>query len=115
MNATGQEIARRDGAKARVLDALRQAGLTGCTNVDLCAPSVGGMRAIGRVHELRREGHAITKAHEGGGIYRYWLRPPDSQCVTHIGSAASAAHRQLPPLPPVRKIVGGPAKPGRLF
>ncbi|MBK9497075.1 MAG: hypothetical protein IPO08_21690 [Xanthomonadales bacterium] len=98
MTAVSQEIARRDGAKARVLEALQRAGLNGCTNVDLCRPEVGGMRAVGRVHELRHEGHTITKQHEGGGIYRYWLRPASS-CITYVTTAAAVAQRPLPPLP----------------
>lgn len=113
LNALEQEITRRAGAKDRVLDALRQAGLDGCTNVELCAPDVGGMRAIGRVHELRREGHDIYKQHEGGGVYRYRLRLKGS-LVGYATTAQAVAQRGHPPLPPVRQVDRSP-KPGRLF
>ena len=72
-----QELERRQNARERVLAALLRAGPKGCTNVDLCQPHIGGLRAIGRVHELRRDWDIETR-HEGmvGGRWRYILRGP---------------------------------------
>jgi len=70
-----QDLERRATARERVLAALEQAGPRGVRNVELCQPDVGGLRAIGRVHELRRD-WAIETRREGGGVYRYMLRGP---------------------------------------
>lgn len=68
------ERERLNAAALRVLEFLARHGEA--TNVELCDPSIGGMRAIGRVHELRRQGHHITKEHVTGGLWRYTYHGP---------------------------------------
>ena len=68
------ELARRATARDRVLAALLAAGSRGCTNVELCQPSVGGMRFGGRVFELGEAGWDIAATRERGGIWRYVLK-----------------------------------------
>lgn len=70
-NPVKVERDRLNDAAERVLAHLRAHG--SATNVELSVPEIGGMRAVGRIHELRKRGHAIVKAHEGGGIWRYRL------------------------------------------
>lgn len=48
-----QEMTRRTTSRDRVLRALVDAGPRGRTNVELCQPEIGGLRAVGRVDELR--------------------------------------------------------------
>lgn len=73
MTALTDDLARRSTARSRVLAALIVAGPRGCRNVDLALPSIGGLRAMGRVHELQREGHDITVTREQGGVWRVIL------------------------------------------
>ena len=68
-NPVKVERERLNAAALRVLAYLEQHGEA--TNVELCRPEVGGMRAVGRIHELRRAGHAIEKKHLHGGIWAY--------------------------------------------
>ena len=73
-NPVKVERDRLNAAAARVLAYLRLHG--DATNVELCCPDVGGMRAVGRIHELRRAGHSISKEHVDGGVWRYRLERP---------------------------------------
>ena len=73
-NTVKVERDRLNAAAARVLAYLQTCGEA--TNVELCRPDVGGMRAVGRIHELRQHGHAITKHHVSGGIWMYRLERP---------------------------------------
>lgn len=74
-NELRDELDRRGTNRERVLEALRQAGATGCTNVELVA--VGGMRAVGaRLPELRDAGHDIETVCEGRGRWRFVLHEP---------------------------------------
>ena len=73
MSSLAPELARRSTARDRVLAALLAAGAKGCTNVELCAPDCGGMRAVGRVDELRDTWH-IETVHVRRGVYRYVLK-----------------------------------------
>lgn len=55
-----------------MLRALLEAGPRGVSNVDLCQPDVGGLRAVGRVDELRDTWDIETiRVHRG--LYRYVL------------------------------------------
>lgn len=65
------ERRRLNAAAARVLAYLQ--AHEHATNVELCRPAVGGLRAIGRVHELRQDGWEIEKTHLLGGVWRYSL------------------------------------------
>lgn len=65
------EQARRKGNRERALEALQAAGPRGITNIELV--QIAGLRAGGRVQELRDRGHVITCDHERDGIYRYTL------------------------------------------
>lgn len=65
------ERQRLTAAADRVLAALRTGPKT---NVQLCHPSVGGLRGVGRVHDLRTAGYDIRKAHQHGGIWLYTLQ-----------------------------------------
>ena len=62
-----RETARLDSAKDRILVRLRAGS---ATNVELNAICY---RYGARILELKREGHAITKEHEGRGVWRYML------------------------------------------
>ncbi len=73
-NPVKVERDRLNAAAARVLAYLQRHG--DATNVELCCPDVGGMRAVGRIHELRRDGHVISKEHLHGGVWRYRLERP---------------------------------------
>ena len=63
------EQQRLERAEDRVLRAL-QAGPK--TNVDLVA--IGGIRATGRISDLRAQGHIIHADHVRGGLWRYTYR-----------------------------------------
>jgi hypothetical protein len=63
------EQQRLERAEDRVLRAL-QAGPK--TNVELV--QIGGIRATGRISDLRAKGHAIWADHVRGGIWRYTYR-----------------------------------------
>lgn len=65
------EIERLNAAALRVLAYLQRHG--SATNVQLCQPEVGGLRAVGRVFELRKQGYQIEKAHVAGGVWNYTL------------------------------------------
>lgn len=65
------EIDRLNAAALRVLAYLQAHG--SATNVELCTPEIGGLRAVGRIHELRRSGHQIEKTHLHGGLWSYRL------------------------------------------
>jgi len=49
------------------------------TNVELCRPEVGGLRAIGRVWDLQQAGYPITRRKVRGGIHAYRLEMECSQ------------------------------------
>lgn len=68
------DLTRRATARSRVLAALERAGPLGLRNVDLVRPEMGGLRAMGRVHELQRDGYDITVTREQGGVWRVILR-----------------------------------------
>jgi len=68
------DLGRRETNRDRVLQALKQAGAKGCTNVELARPSLGGLRAVGRVNELVHDGWVIDVRRVGGGIWRYVLK-----------------------------------------
>ena len=63
------EQQRLERAEDRVLRAL-QAGPK--TNVDLV--QIGGIRATGRISDLRAQGHIIHADHVRGGLWRYVYR-----------------------------------------
>lgn len=67
-----QEMDRRVTNRDRVLAALHAAGARGLTNVELCQPTIGGLRAVGRVDELREYWH-IETIRVRRGLYRYVL------------------------------------------
>lgn len=66
------ERRRLNAAALRVLAYLQQHG--SATNVELCAPGIGGNRAVGRVWELTQHGYDIHKEHVSGGTWKYTLR-----------------------------------------
>lgn len=70
--AMREEMARRNTSRDRVLAALLEAGPRGVTNIDLCRQDVGGLRAVGRVDELREEWD-IETVRVRRGLYRYVL------------------------------------------
>ena len=43
------------------------------TNVELSHPSVGGLRAVGRIWDLQQAGYTVIKSHVKGGVWRYRL------------------------------------------
>lgn len=55
----------------KVLERLRQ-GIA--TNIELCTQELGGLRAIGRIHDLRLHGHVIESRHVKGGLWEYELK-----------------------------------------
>jgi len=63
------ERQRLNAAAQRVLARLQQGPATNAQLVE-----VGGIRAVGRVFELKRDGWQIEKAHVSGGTWRYTLR-----------------------------------------
>lgn len=65
-----ETMKRLNSSCLRVLDYLRKGP---ATNVELCTPAIGGLRAIGRVHDLRQAGYVITTTHVKGGVYEYRL------------------------------------------
>ncbi len=69
-NPVAEEIVRRSRNKDRVLARLEQGP---ATNVELVA--IGGMRAMGRVHELRQAGYRIITERVDGGLWRVTLQP----------------------------------------
>ena len=69
-NPVARERARLNAAALRVLARLKEGP---ATNVELCHPSIGGMRAVGRIHELRCDGWGIDKSHLSGGTWLYTL------------------------------------------
>lgn len=54
---------RLKGAVLRVLERLR---LGPATNLELAHPSVGGLRAAARVHELKQDGYDIRSVRRPG-------------------------------------------------
>lgn len=72
-HAVTLEKRRLNAAAIRVLIALQGAGEAGLTNVQLSVPAIGGLRAVGRIDELR-EHYAIEKQHVSGGTWRYIYR-----------------------------------------
>lgn len=67
-----QEIGRRATSRDRVLAALLEVGPRGLLNTELCRPEIGGLRAVGRVDELRDEWDIETvRVHRG--LFRYVL------------------------------------------
>jgi hypothetical protein len=77
-NPVTTERRRLTANALRVLALLKARGPQGATNVELCQPDTGGLRGVGRVHDLRQDGWNVTKQHEGGGVWRYRLvsNPP---------------------------------------
>ena len=85
--------------KSRVLEALEQAGATGCTTRELMDRG-GGMRPPNRIGELRnKDGIAIKTIPEGRGVYRYVLckflpeekpRESDYMCRRRLEAEAAA-------------------------
>ena len=67
-NPVAKERARLNAAALRVLARLKAGPATNWQLVE-----VGGIRAVGRVHELREDGWQITKAHDTGGTWTYTL------------------------------------------
>lgn len=65
------ERKRLNAAALRVLAHLQHHGEA--TNVELCAPHIGGNRAVGRVWELIQHGYDIRKEHLHGGTWKYRL------------------------------------------
>ena len=63
-----QELSRRSRNAQRVLERLRIGPATTRELVD-----VGGLRAPGRVHELRQQGYEIAVDHKAGGLFVYTL------------------------------------------
>ena len=61
---------RLKGAVLRVLERLRQGP---ATNLELAHPSVGGMRAAARVHDLKLAGYEIRPEHQAGPVWIYTL------------------------------------------
>lgn len=72
-NPVKRERQRLNAAARRVLARLREGP---ALNFELCTPAIGGLRAIGRVDELRREGWDVRKEHVSGGTWRYTLHLP---------------------------------------
>lgn len=62
-----EEHDRRDSSKARILSRLRQGP---ALNTELNAIA---FRFGARLLELKREGYAWTKEHQGAGVWRYML------------------------------------------
>ena len=107
------EQTRRANNRQRVLDALRQAGPNGCTNVELV--TIGGMRAVGgRLTELRADGYDIETVREGGGLFRFVLHEPARLQPGMPGYLASLpAVNSI--LKPVRPVLDVPPQVDRLF
>jgi hypothetical protein len=62
--------ARADAQSRKIFDMLASAGAQGCTNSQLWAVC----HAVNsRISDLRKRGHKIEAAAEGGGIWRYRL------------------------------------------
>lgn len=70
-NPVKVERDRLNAAAVRVLAYLQTHQWA--TNIELSRPEVGGLRAVGRIHELRQHGHVIEKKHVDGGVWRYRL------------------------------------------
>lgn len=65
------EIKRLHSGSMRVLDRLRQ-GVA--TNVELCTKEIGGLRAGGRIFDLRKAGYSIETRHVQGGVWEFELK-----------------------------------------
>ena len=71
--AMGETDRRRlAAASQRVLRYLQAHGGS-ATNVELSHPSVGGLRAVGRIWDLQQAGYTVIKSHVKGGVWRYRL------------------------------------------
>lgn len=70
-NPVRLERERLNAAALRVLHYLQTHG--SATNVTLCDPAIGGMRAVGRIAECRNDGWDIRKEHVKGGVWKYTL------------------------------------------
>jgi hypothetical protein len=68
-NPVKVEKDRLNAAALRVLDHLKAHG--SAVNWELAKPELGGMRAVGRIHELIHAGYDIRKEHVSGGTWRY--------------------------------------------
>jgi gamma-glutamyltranspeptidase len=68
-NPVKVEKDRLNAAAVRVLEYLKANG--SAVNWQLATPEIGGMRAVGRIHELIHAGHDIRKEHVSGGTWRY--------------------------------------------
>ncbi len=65
------EPVRLAASAQRVLQALREARGGWLANHELATPEIGGLRAVGRIDELRTAGHNIEKRHVKGGCWQY--------------------------------------------
>jgi hypothetical protein len=99
-------VRRRPSAKQRVLAELRRAGPRGLTTAQISHPSIGGIRATGRVHELREAGWIVeaTRVREGSWLYRL-ISEPDGTLVTPAPGDAPALFDPQP-APPANAIHG---------
>jgi hypothetical protein len=91
---------RRPTAKQRVVAELRTRGPRGLTTAEISHPSIGGIRASGRVHELREDGYVIHVSRVRDGCYRYVLiAEPDGTLVDPAppGDAPAALFQSSPP------------------
>lgn len=68
-----RERKRLNAAALRVLSYLQFHHGCWCSNVELCQKDIGGMRATGRMSELRAEGWDIEKRHVKDGCWEYRL------------------------------------------
>lgn len=73
LNPVKVEKDRLNAASRRVLAFLKDRGPAGAMNYELCRPEVGGLRAVGRIDELR-EHYLIDKEHVEKGAWRYIYR-----------------------------------------
>jgi hypothetical protein len=80
--------ARADAQSGKILEMLTAAGAHGCTNSQLWAVC----HAVNsRISDLRKRGHTIEAVSEGGGIWRYRLKP---QRELHISSSFEERRRK---------------------
>jgi len=70
------ELTRRASSKDRILEALRAAGATGCTNHEL---NVISYRYGARILDLRKAEYRIDSIHEHDGTWRFVLRTDTPQ------------------------------------
>lgn len=80
---------RTRGHAERILQALRDAGAIGCTNVSLWQ----WVHAVNsRISDLRARGHVVKCVRESPGVYRYFLHEhsiPPSPAPEHSSPTSS--------------------------